>query len=864
MGERNLNTPLMRQYVQFKQQYPQALLLMRVGDFYEAYGEDAIVVSKVLGIVLTKRSNAIADSVELCGFPYHAMQNYLPKLVRAGHKVAVCDQLEDPKFAKTIVKRGVTELVTPGVAYNEELLPRGENNFLSAIFLKDNIAGVAFIDVSTGEFKVAQGKLDYIELLLADFKPKEILLQKGCDNNFKKRFGDKYYITHLDEWAFVYDACHNKLSSQFGDKALKGFGIEGFPLCIIASGAALFYLEQNQSSTTHLKSITKINEEKFVWLDSFTIKNLEIFSPSTPDGCSLIDIVDKTSSPMGARMLRNWIALPLKEIDQIKQRQQTVKYFVENNDIREDIRCRLDKVGDLERILSRAAAGKIMPRELLQLKRGLSQAEPISILLSNNDTIREMEAFKGLCNNISSYKNLASLIDKTVLENCASTIGKGDIIAHGVDNELDELRKVSRDSKNYLISLQQKESERWGIPSLRVGYNNVFGYYLEVRNTYKEKVPSDWIRKQTLVSGERYITPELKEYEEKILGAEEKILQIEQRVFSEIVKQVQDNILSIQLCSKALAQIDCLNSFAILAKENNYSLPIIDDSLKIEIIQGRHPVLEKRMKIGEEYIANDLFLENDSQQIIILTGPNMAGKSALLRQTALIVLLAQCGSYIPAQSATLGIVDKIFTRVGASDNISQGESTFMVEMLETSTILNNLTPRSLILLDEIGRGTSTFDGMSIAWAIVEYIHGNNKKGGAKTIFATHYHELNSLENIFNRVKNFHIEVNEDGKNVIFLRKLSPGGVEHSFGIHVARMAGIPESVLDTAEKKLQELEKNRNIKNGDDSLQLSFFQLDDPTLSALRDKLKKADLNNMTPLQAFDLLREMKKELGLK
>ncbi len=893
MGERNLNTPLMKQYVQFKAQYPQAVLLMRVGDFYEAYGSDALTVSKVLGIVLTKRSNGVPTSVELCGFPHHSLQTYLPKLVRAGYKVAVCDQLEDPKTTKTIVKRGVTELVTPGVAYNDDILERGANNYLAAFAFEGQDCGAAFLDVSTGDFKVAQGGLDFMDVLLSDMNPREVLLCKGYEAGFKKQFGENWYITSMDEWAFVEEACLDKLEKQFGAKALKGFGVEKMHLAQTAAGAVLFYLEQNriselasfdavvirgQSGTFHINSISRIDRGKFVWLDRFTIKNLEVFSSFSPDGASLTDVVDKTVSPMGARLLRSWIAMPLLEPQAIQQRYDAVEFFLTNPQVCSAIRQSLDQVGDMERILSRASAGKISPREMVMLHRSLSQMRPIATALqSSMDWLFEkIPSARDFHLDLEKYEALDQLIFKTLKEDAAAMFGKGDIVADGVDSELDELRKISRDSKNYLLQMQQRESERTGIPSLKVSYNNVFGYYLEVRNTYKSSVPQEWIRKQTLVNAERYITPELKEYEEKILGAEERIVAIEQRIFLSLVVEIQKNIKTIQSCCRFISELDCLCGFALLAKERNYCRPEVDSSSAIEIKQARHPVLETRMEPGQEYVANDLYLDTQTQQIIILTGPNMSGKSALLRQTALIVLLAQCGCYVPAKSARIGIVDKIFTRVGASDNISQGESTFMVEMLETSAILHNITDRSLVLLDEIGRGTSTFDGMSIAWAIVEYLH-QNRSGRPKTIFATHYHELNELENIYPRVRNFHIEVKESGKEIIFLRHLKPGGVAHSFGIHVARLAGMPEPLLSSAEKMLSDLEKQEEEKKGiwqggqknssrrkkEDSMQLSFFQLDDPTLSAIRSKLEKADLNNMTPLQAFDLLRSLKGELGL-
>ena len=887
MGERNLNTPLMKQYVQFKAQYPQAVLLMRVGDFYEAYGDDAITVSKVLGIVLTKRSNGVPSSMELCGFPHHSLQNYLPKLVRAGYKVAVCDQLEDPKMTKTLVKRGVTELVTPGVAYNDDILDRTSNNYLAAFAFEGEDCGAAFLDVSTGTFKVAQGKLDFMDVLLSDMSPKEVLLKKGYEEGFRKQFGEGWYITPMDEWAFVEEACFDKLEKQFGAKALKGFGIEKMRLAKTAAGAVLFYLEQNrisdlasfdavtikgQSGTFHINSISRIDRGNFVWLDRFTVKNLEIFNSFSPDGVSLMDVVDKTVSPMGARLLHSWIAMPLLDAEKIERRYDAVDFFLRHRDTKEEIRQSLENVGDIERILSRASTGKITPREMVMLHRSLAQTKPIADALENAEgreaVIKKIPSADVFYRDLEKYESLDRLISRTIKEDAAAAFGKGEIIATGVDSELDELRKISTDSKDYLLQMQQRESERTGIPSLKISYNNVFGYYLEVRNTYKSSVPPEWIRKQTLVNAERYITPELKEYEEKILGAEEKIIAIEQRIFLALVVEIQKNIPAIQGCCRFISEADCLLGFACLASDRNYCRPSVDNSLEIKIEQGRHPVLETRMEPGQEYVANDLLLDNGNQQIIILTGPNMSGKSALLRQTALIVLLAQCGCFVPAKSAKIGIVDKIFTRVGASDNISQGESTFMVEMLETSAILHNITDRSLVLLDEIGRGTSTFDGMSIAWAIVEYLH-QNKSGHPKTIFATHYHELNELEEIYPRVKNFHIEVKESGKEIIFLRHLKPGGVAHSFGIHVARLAGMPEQLLDSAEKMLSKLEKqekenaDKSLKKKDDPTQLSFFQLDDPTLSAIKTKLEEADINNMTPLQAFDLLRSLKSELGL-
>lgn len=865
-----VETPLMKQYFEVKSKHPDALLLFRVGDFYETFGDDAIIASKVLGIVLTKRANGSAQHVELAGFPHHSIQTYLPKLVRAGYKVAVCDQLEDPKLTKKIVKRGVTELVTPGIAYNEQLLSQKENNYLGALYFNGDKGGVAFLDVSTGTFKVAEGTLDYIEVLLSNFNPKEVVLQKGYQQGFRERFGGNSYISTMDEWAFVPEACEDKLKKQFGLNSLKGFGVDGLSMGVTAAGAILFYLEQNQNTgVAHLCSISRIDRGSFVWMDRFTFRNLEIFqSASGGDGVSLLDVIDKCSSPIGARLLRNWLTMPLKDLKQIQKRHSVVDAFVNHQVGTEQLQEHLSNLGDLERIISRAAAGKIAPREIMQLKRGLEQMGPIKEICS--EVGETSEALKGLSEEILLFNDLHSFIGRHILPEPAAAFGKGDIIADGVNEELDQLRKIARHGKDYLLQIQQRESERTEIPSLKISYNNVFGYYLEVRNTHKDKVPQDWIRKQTLVNAERYITQELKEYEEKILGAEERIGSLEQQIYHQVVMEIQRAIPQIQKSCNILAQVDCLAGFAQLAGERNYCQPQMNESYKIEIEQGRHPVIETLMGVGEEYVANDIWLDNDTQQIIILTGPNMAGKSALLRQTALIVLLAQIGSFVPAKSAKIGYVDKIFTRVGASDNISRGESTFMVEMIETSTILHNISERSLILLDEIGRGTSTFDGMSIAWAIVEYIHQHNQK--AKTLFATHYHELNELEEIYPRVKNYHISVKEVDNNVIFLRKLVPGGVAHSFGIHVARMAGMPKAVIDSAQRTLNMLEKKEEKgqpvkkKKGrvEDNLQLSFFQLEDPLLCDLRDSIKAMDLNTMSPLDAFDAIRTLKGKLGLK
>ena len=878
-----VETPLMKQYFEVKAKHPDALLLFRVGDFYETFGDDAIIASKVLGIVLTKRANGSAQHVELAGFPHHSIETYLPKLVRAGYKVAVCDQLEDPKLTKKIVKRGVTELVTPGIAYSEQLLSQKENNYLGAVYFKGDKGGVAFLDISTGEFKVAEGTLDYVEVLLSNFAPKEIVLQKGYQTGFRERFGTNYYISTMDEWAFVPQACEDKLKKQFGLNSLKGFGVEGLALGTTAAGAILFYLEQNQNTgVAHLCSISRIDRGSFVWMDRFTFRNLEIFQSSGgKEGVSLLDIMDKCASPLGARMLRNWLAMPLKDLGEIEKRHSVVEMFVNHPGATELVQQHLASIGDLERIISRAAAGKIAPREIVQLKRGLEQMEPIKGICTELGGTAA-EAGEG----ILLFNDLYEYIGRHMLAEPASAFGKGDIIADGVNGELDELRRIARHGKDYLLQVQQRESERTGIPSLKISYNNVFGYYLEVRNTHKDKVPDDWIRKQTLVSAERYITQELKEYEEKILGAEERITSLEQQIYQQVVMAIQKEIPHIQQSCNALARIDCLVGFAALATSNNYCRPQMNDGYRLEIEQGRHPVIETLMEVGEEYVANDIWLDNDSQQIIILTGPNMAGKSALLRQTALIVLMAQVGSFVPATSARIGYVDKIFTRVGASDNISRGESTFMVEMTETSTILHNLSERSLILLDEIGRGTSTFDGMSIAWAIVEYIHQHREK--AKTLFATHYHELNELEEIYPRVKNWHISVKEVENKVIFLRKLCQGGVAHSFGIHVARMAGMPQAVIDSAQRTLNMLEKKdegqiaaggdgpavektgkglaskKKKSSAADNLQLSFFQLEDPLLCDLRDSIKAMDINTMSPLDAFDAIRKLKEKLGLK
>ncbi|MBR5013316.1 MAG: DNA mismatch repair protein MutS [Bacteroidales bacterium] len=890
-------TPMMKQYFAMKAQHPEAVLLFRCGDFYETYGEDALTASKVLGIVLTKRSSATPGAIPMAGFPHHSLETYLPRLVRSGYKVAVCDQLEDPKLTKNIVKRGITELVTPGIAFNDQLLEQKEHNYIAGLtFFKDK-CGVAFLDVSTGTFQVAEGSLDYIGTLLSSFAPKELLVPRGYEKGTKERYGDQYYISTLEEWAFVYDSSVEKLKKQLRVDSLKGFAIDSFPLGVTSAGALLIYLEQTQhTGLTNICSISRIDEGSFVWMDRFTFRNLEIFaSTAGKEGTSLVEVMDRCSSPMGARMLRTWLAMPVMDLQELEDRYSVVQHFVDNQDDMQRLQTMVGDIGDLERIISRAAAGKIMPREVMQLRRGLSQTDPIMKLCGG----KGVDALDGLIGRMGDCAELLEYLGKTMHPETASQLGKGDVIAGGVNEELDELRRIARHGKDYLLDIQQREIERTGIASLKIGFNNVFGYYLEVRNTYKDSVPEEWIRKQTLVNAERYITEELKEYEQKILGAEERIYVLESQIYTELVAKIQANISMIQKNCRILARLDVLCGFADLAVSNRYCRPKMNDGKIVDIRQGRHPVIETMMQAGEEFVPNDIYLDNEKQQVIILTGPNMAGKSALLRQTALIVLMAQVGSFVPAAEASIGYCDKIFTRVGASDNISRGESTFMVEMLETSMILHNLSSRSLVLLDEIGRGTSTYDGMSIARAIVEYIHEYGD--GAKTLFATHYHELNDLEDLYGRVRNYHIAVKEVGKNVIFLRKLLPGGVAHSFGLHVARMAGMPKQVLESAEKTLAALEagdkgavsddasssdgsrissvipslsrnpqkmvKPHNIKEGrvesDGSIQLSFFQLEDPLLSSLKEELDRADLNNMTPLQAFDLLRSMKEQLGI-
>ena len=870
------DTPLIKQFFEVKAQHPEALLLYRVGDFYETYSDDAVTASRVLGLVQTKKSNGDKGPIPMAGFPHHAIENYLTKLVRAGFKVAICDQLEDPKFAKKLVKRGVTEIVTPGISFGENMLEVKENNFLCGLAFDRDGCGAAFLDVSTGQFQVAQGSLEYIGTLMGSLSPKELVVPRSYERGVKDRFGD-YYVTSLDEWAFVYDAAVEKLRRQLRVDSLKGFAVDTMPLGICAAGALMVYLEQTQhAGLRNISTLGRIDEAKVVWMDPFTLRNLEVFqAASGREGVSLVQTVDRCSSPMGARMLRGWLAMPIMDRKELNLRYDIVQFFVERPETLSAVQEELGKLGDLDRILGRVANGKALPREVLQLSRGLAQMKP----LQENCQGKGCDAVDRLMKGLVGCEKILKEIVNTLDPEPAAQIGKGPVIAEGVDEELDELRGLSGSGKDYLLQMQQRESERTGIPSLKIAYNNVFGYYIEVRNTFRDRVPPEWIRKQTLVSAERYITEELKEYEEKIVTAESRIYEIETRLYAALIAHIQDGIVAIQKNSRILAKLDVLAGFAEQALDRHYCRPVVDDSLTLDIKAGRHPVIETLMPAGEEYVPNDVFLDSKSQQIIILTGPNMAGKSALLRQTALIVLLAQTGSFVPAESARIGYFDKIFTRVGATDNISRGESTFMVEMLETSMILHNLSARSLVLLDEIGRGTSTYDGMSIARGIVEYIHEYGK--GAKTLFATHYHELNDLEGIFPRVKNFHVTVKEVGKEVIFLRKIKEGGTAHSFGIHVARMAGMPQQVLESAERTLKALENSQALeaigaltpvkphttKEGrvekDGSIQLSMFQLDDPLLESLRDRLKGLDLNNMTPLQAFDALRAMKDELGV-
>lgn len=859
----------MKQYNAIKRKHPDAILLFRVGDFYETFSEDAIKAADILGITLTRRANGAASYVELAGFPHHALDTYLPKLVRAGQRVAICEQLEDPKLTKTIVKRGITELVTPGVSFNDNVLERKENNFLACVHLEKKMAGVAFLDISTGEFYSAEGSIEYIDKLLTNFNPKEVLVERSLYHDFTDFFGTKYYVFKFDEWAFNHDGAREKLLGHFQTSSLKGFGIDTMRLGVIAAGATLYYLDLTQHhNIKHITSISRLDEDRFVWLDKFTIRNLELFYSVNEGAKTLIDIIDKTLSPMGGRLLKKWVALPLKDTKPIAERQNVVEFLIAHSGLIDSFAEHVREIGDLERVISKAAVGRISPRELVSLKNALQSLVPIKKLCdeSNEPTLQRIGEQINLCSRIRER------IEKEVVPDPPALLAKGNVIAQGVNTELDELRKIMHSGKEYLLNLQQRESERTGIPSLKVSFNNVFGYYIEVRNTHKDKVPPEWIRKQTLVSAERYITEELKEYESKILGAEEKVLVIEQQLFEQLVFSLSEYIASIQLNANLIAQIDCLLSFANCAIAYNYCKPAVNDSNALEITEGRHPVIERMLPAGDEYVSNNVFLDNTSQQIIIITGPNMSGKSALLRQTALIVLLAQIGSFVPAKAASIGLVDKIFTRVGASDNISLGESTFMVEMLEAASILNNISERSLILLDEIGRGTSTYDGISIAWAMTEYIH-ENPNGKAKTLFATHYHELNEMEGAFQRIKNYNVSIKELDNKVIFLRKLVPGGSAHSFGIHVARMAGMPPSVVKRANEILKELERNpqnqklskpsSDLGKQREGYQLSFFQLDDPVLKQIRDQLAKLDINNLTPIEALNKLNDIKRITGL-
>ena len=865
MAKAIVETPLMKQYIEMKTKHPDAILLFRVGDFYETFSEDAITTSEILGITLTRRANGAAQFVELAGFPHHALDTYLPKLVRAGKRVAICEQLEDPKMTKKLVKRGIIELVTPGVSINDNILNHKENNFLAGIHFNKNICGIAFLDISTGEFLTAEGNYDYIDKLLNNFAPKEVLFEKSKKALFEEHFGTRFFTFELDDWIFTEDAATDRLLKHFETKNLKGFGVQNLKNRIIASGSLLYYLDITQhKQISHITSLARIEEERYVRLDKFTVRSLELLNTMNEGGKSLLDVIDRTTSPMGARLLKRWIVFPLKDVQPINERLNVVEYFFKEPDIKDDIEQQLMLIGDVERIISKVAVGRITPREMIQLRVALSAMEPIQHICSSS----EEPVLKRIGEQLNPCSSIRDRIAREISPDAPSLINRGGIIARGVNAELDELRELAYSGKDYLIHIQQRESERTGIPSLKISFNNVFGYYIEVRNTHKDKVPPEWIRKQTLVNAERYITQELKEYEEKILGAEEKILSLESKLFNDLVLALNDYIPAIQHNANLIARLDCLLSFAITAKENHYIRPNINDGDEIDIKEGRHPVIEKQLPPGEEYISNSITLNNDNQQIIMITGPNMAGKSALLRQTALIVILAQIGSFVPAESAKIGLVDKVFTRVGASDNISLGESTFMVEMNEAADILNNISNRSLVLFDELGRGTSTYDGISIAWAIVEHIH-EHPKARAKTLFATHYHELNEMERTYKRIANFNVSVKEVDNKVIFLRKLVKGGSEHSFGIHVAKMAGMPQSIVRRADQILKQLEsENRNngiskptheIATQREGIQLSFFQLDDPVLSQIRDEIINLDINNLTPVEALNKLNEIRK-----
>lgn len=860
-----VETPLMKQFFEMKKKHPDAIMLYRVGDFYETFSTDAVTASEILGITLTKRANGPGQHIELAGFPHHALDTYLPKLVRAGKRVAICEQLEDPKLTKKLVKRGITELVTPGVAINGNMLDYRENNFLGAVHFGKNACGVAFLDISTGEFLTAEGTIDYIDKLLANFSPKEVLVERSCKKRFDQSFTAKYLTFELDDWMMTGEAAHDRLLKQFETKSLKGFGVDKMHNAIVASGAILFYLDLTQhTQISHITSLARIEEEKFVRLDRFTVRNLELVEPMCEDGKSLLNVIDRTVCPMGARLLRRWTLFPLKSVKQINDRLDVVEHFFKDREGRELIQRQLELVGDMERLVSKVAVGRISPREMVQMKNALNAVAPIKTYCEDADNA----VLRSFGEQLNACASIRDRIERELNPDAPNATNRGNVIRTGVNDELDSLREISYSGKDYLLKIQQRESELTGIPSLKVAYNNVFGYYIEVRNTHKDKVPPEWIRKQTLVNAERYVTQELKEYEEKILGAEEKILSLETRLFNDLVAAVATYIPAIQLNASLVARLDCLMSFTRVSIENRYNRPEVNESLDIDISEGRHPVIEKQLPPGESYIANNVTLGNESQQIMMITGPNMAGKSALLRQTALIVLMAQIGCFVPADAAKIGIVDKIFTRVGASDNISLGESTFMVEMNEAASILNNLSERSLVLFDELGRGTSTYDGISIAWSIVEYIH-ENPRFHAKTLFATHYHELNEMAKTFKRIANFNVSVREIDGKVVFLRKLVEGGSEHSFGIHVAKLAGLPPAIVTRANEVLHHLESANSkdaaaqcLSEMDEGcgkgVQLSFFQLDDPVLSQVRDEILNTDINNLTPMAALNKLNDIK------
>lgn len=858
-------TPLMRQYNSIKARYPDAILLFRIGDFYETFGSDAIKTSEILGIVLTKRANGAAASVELAGFPHHALDSHLPKLVKAGHRVAICDQLEDPKTAKKIVKRGVTELVTPGVAYNDNVLSQKENNFLAALDLGQTHSGISFLDISTGEFFIAEGNTEYIDKLMQSFQPSEVVIQRSKRKQFVEQFGERYYINVFDDWVFSSDFAYEKLCTHFATNSLKGFGIEELQSGIKAAAAALHYLlETHNENISHIAGISRIDEGRFVWLDKFTIRNLELLYSPHPGAKTLVQVLDHTVSPMGSRLLKRWITLPLKNKKDIEKRQQLVETFVNERELLDQLQAHIRQIGDLERLISKVALGKINPREMLQIARSLEEIAQIKALCNKVDSTILLESIAG----IEDCQSIKQQIIRVLQSEAPAVLNKGNIINNGISAELDELRSLASSGKDYLKKLQQREIERTGITSLKVGFNNVFGYYLEVTNAHKEKVPEEWHRKQTLTGSERYITEELKEYEEKILGAEERMLDLEIQLYNELLTDVSKFVVPIQKNATIIARIDCLAGYAQVALRNNYTKPVMNDSFVLDIKDGRHPVIEQQMLPGEYYVANDVYLDTEKQQIVMITGPNMSGKSALLRQTALIVLMAQMGSFVPAKSADIGIVDKIFTRVGASDNISSGESTFMVEMNETASILNNISSRSLILLDEIGRGTSTYDGISIAWAITEYLH-EHPAYRAKVMFATHYHELNEMAASFKRIKNYHVSVKESGNKIVFLRKLKKGGSAHSFGIHVATLAGMPRKVIDRANKLLAMLEKTHSDEafkkagaSKTDDFQLSFIQLDDPLLLQIKEDILNTNIDTLTPVEALFKLHEIRKLLG--